>query len=188
MGRQLASYDNTTYSYNESGIRTSKTVGENTTEFYLNGTNIIYQTDGTSDIYFFYDMNNEIVGLIIKIIKKIAKEDNLETLGKVGTAISAFSFSINVLKEVSDYLYNYLDKEDKYIKKVLSGRSNNEIVMILFDRTDYKYTKNTIKTECNRYAKTVGFLQMFHEYINYSIIACIGFYIGGFIHARFRQI
>ena len=62
MGRQLASYDNIAYSYNEIGIRTSKTVGENTTEFYLNGTNIIYQTDGTSDIYFFYDRNNELVG------------------------------------------------------------------------------------------------------------------------------
>ena len=62
MGRQLASYDNTTYTYNESGIRTSKTVGEDTTEFYLNGTNVIYQTDGTNDIYFFYDRNDEIVG------------------------------------------------------------------------------------------------------------------------------
>ena len=62
MGRQLSSFDNTTYSYNESGIRTSKTVGEDTTEFYLNGTNVIYQTDGTNDIYFFYDRNDEIVG------------------------------------------------------------------------------------------------------------------------------
>ena len=62
MGRQLSSFDNTTYTYNESGIRTSKTVGENTTEFYLNGTNVIYQTDGETDIYFFYDRNNELVG------------------------------------------------------------------------------------------------------------------------------
>ena len=62
MGRQLSSFDNTTYSYNESGIRTSKTVGEDTTEFYLDGTNVIYQTDGTNDIYFFYDRNNELVG------------------------------------------------------------------------------------------------------------------------------
>ena len=62
MGRQLSSFDNTTYSYNESGIRTSKTVGENTTKFYLNGTNVIYQTDGETDIYFFYDRNDEIVG------------------------------------------------------------------------------------------------------------------------------
>ena len=62
MGRQLASYDDTAYTYNESGIRTSKTVGEDTTEFYLNGTNVIYQTDGENDIYFFYDRNDEIVG------------------------------------------------------------------------------------------------------------------------------
>ncbi|MGN0463442.1 MAG: RHS repeat domain-containing protein [Acutalibacteraceae bacterium] len=62
MGRQLASFDGTTYTYDENGIRTSKTVGENTTEFYLNGTDVIYQTDGTNDIYFFYDRDNELVG------------------------------------------------------------------------------------------------------------------------------
>ena len=43
MGRQLASYDNITYSYNENGIRTSKTVNGVTTKFYLDGTRIIME-------------------------------------------------------------------------------------------------------------------------------------------------
>ena len=40
MGRQLASYDNITYSYNENGIRTSKTVNGVTTNYYLNRTQL----------------------------------------------------------------------------------------------------------------------------------------------------
>ena len=62
MGRQLASFGNISYKYNEDGIRTSKTSNGVTTKFYLNGTNIIEQTDGTTTFYFFYDSVGEIVG------------------------------------------------------------------------------------------------------------------------------
>jgi len=63
MGRQLASYGNICYTYNEDGIRTSKTANNVTTRYYLDGTNIIAQTDGTSTVFFRYDSNDEIVGL-----------------------------------------------------------------------------------------------------------------------------
>ena len=62
MGRQLASFGNISYAYNEDGIRTSKTSNGVTTKFYLDGTNIIEQTDGTTTLYFFYDSVGEIVG------------------------------------------------------------------------------------------------------------------------------
>ena len=62
MGRQLASYGNISYTYNEDGIRTSKTSGSTTTKYYLNGTSIIYQTDGTNSLFFYYGSNDEIVG------------------------------------------------------------------------------------------------------------------------------
>lgn len=62
MGRQLASFGNISYTYNEDGIRTSKTSNGVTTKFYLDGTNIIEQTDGTTTLYFFYDSVGEIVG------------------------------------------------------------------------------------------------------------------------------
>ena len=62
MGRQLASFGNISYTYNEDSIRTSKTSNGVTTKFYLNGTNIIEQTDGTTTLYFFYDSVGEIVG------------------------------------------------------------------------------------------------------------------------------
>ena len=62
MGRQLSSFGNISYTYNEDGIRTSKTSNGVTTKFYLNGTNIIEQTDGTTTLYFFYDSVGEIIG------------------------------------------------------------------------------------------------------------------------------
>ena len=62
MGRQLASFGDISYTYNEDGIRTSKTSNGVTTKFYLDGTNIIEQTDGTTTLYFFYDSNDEVVG------------------------------------------------------------------------------------------------------------------------------
>lgn len=62
MGRQLSSFGNISYTYNEDGIRTSKTSNGITTKFYLDGTNIIEQTDGATTLYFFYDSVGEIVG------------------------------------------------------------------------------------------------------------------------------
>ena len=62
MGRQLASFGSNTYTYNEDGIRTSKTVNGVKTTFLLDGYNIIEQTDGTTTLHFFYDSVGEIVG------------------------------------------------------------------------------------------------------------------------------
>ena len=58
-GRQLASAisggTTTTYKYNSSGIRTSKTVGSTTTEFTLSGTQVLKTTTGNSWVMYFYD-------------------------------------------------------------------------------------------------------------------------------------
>lgn len=62
MGRQLASFGSNTYTYNEDGIRTSKTVNNVITTYYLDGTNIIEQSDGTNTLHFYYDSNDEIIG------------------------------------------------------------------------------------------------------------------------------
>jgi len=62
MGRQLASFDDITYTYDESGIRTSKTSNGVTTKYYLNGTNIIEQTDSTNTLHFYYDSSSELIG------------------------------------------------------------------------------------------------------------------------------
>ena len=62
MGRQLASFDGITYTYNENGIRTSKTVDNVTTTYYLDGTNIIEQIAGNTVLHFYYDSNDEVIG------------------------------------------------------------------------------------------------------------------------------
>ena len=62
MGRQLASFDGIAYTYNEDGIRTSKTVNNVTTTYYLDGTNIIEQITGNAVLHFYYDSGNELIG------------------------------------------------------------------------------------------------------------------------------
>lgn len=62
MGRQLASFGSNTYTYNEEGIRTSKTVNGVKTTFLLDGYNVIEQTDGTTTLHFFYGSNGEVIG------------------------------------------------------------------------------------------------------------------------------
>ena len=68
-GRQLTGLSNGTntysYAYNTDGIRTQKTVNGTTTTFFLNGTQILAQNKGDSDIsWFFYDSTGTRVGLI----------------------------------------------------------------------------------------------------------------------------
>ncbi|MGN0463440.1 MAG: RHS repeat-associated core domain-containing protein [Acutalibacteraceae bacterium] len=96
MGRQLASFDGTTYTYDENGIRTSKTSNGETTEFYLNGTNVIYQTDGENDIYFFYDRNNELVGFKYSgnnyFYVKNAMGDITDIADSSGAVVASYSY------------------------------------------------------------------------------------------------
>ena len=62
MGRQLATFGDISYTYNEEGIRTSKTSNGVTTKFLLDGYNVIEQSDGTTTLHFFYDSNGEVIG------------------------------------------------------------------------------------------------------------------------------
>ena len=62
MGRQLATFGDISYTYNEDGIRTSKISNGVTTKFLLDGYNVIEQTDGLTTLHFFYDSNGEVIG------------------------------------------------------------------------------------------------------------------------------
>ena len=63
VGRQLASFDNISYTYNEDGLRTSKTVNGVTTKYYYDGTKLVKQDSGNNPIIFLYDRNYEVIGL-----------------------------------------------------------------------------------------------------------------------------
>ena len=66
-GRQLTGIvkgnDTISYTYNDSGIRTSKTVNGVRTDYYLNGTAIIMQKTGDNVIWYTYDENGNIAGM-----------------------------------------------------------------------------------------------------------------------------
>lgn len=68
-GRELAGITNSsknqtiTYKYNDSGIRTQKTVNGVTTNYYLDGSKVIYEQTGENIIYYIYDENDRVIGL-----------------------------------------------------------------------------------------------------------------------------
>ncbi len=96
MGRQLASFGDISYTYNEDGIRTSKTSNGLTTKFYLDGTNIIEQTDGTTTLYFFYDSVGEIVGFKYNdsnyLYVKNSMGDIVGIAGAAGNLITSYTY------------------------------------------------------------------------------------------------
>jgi len=65
-GRRLATISNraitANYTYNQDGIRTSKTVNGVRTDYYLNGTTIVMQKTGDNCIWFTYDENGLVTG------------------------------------------------------------------------------------------------------------------------------
>lgn len=52
-----------TYKYNDSGIRTQKTVNGVTTSYYLDGSKVIYEQIGENIICYIYDENDRVIGL-----------------------------------------------------------------------------------------------------------------------------
>jgi len=65
-GRELTSVANNgisgSYTYNDSGIRTSKTYDGVTTNYFLNGSRVVRQVTGSKILDFFYDENGNLYG------------------------------------------------------------------------------------------------------------------------------
>lgn len=63
FGRQLSSFGGITYTYDENGIRRSKTSNGKTTKYYTgSNNNVVYQSDGTTSITFYYDRTDNVTG------------------------------------------------------------------------------------------------------------------------------
>ena len=54
--------DTISYTYNIDGIRTSKTVGTETTEYFLEGSTVIAQKTGNNVLWFLYDADGQRIG------------------------------------------------------------------------------------------------------------------------------
>ncbi|AOR23440.1 RHS repeat-associated core domain-containing protein [Clostridium taeniosporum] len=68
-GRQLASMtgngNTISYKYNDSGIRTQKTVNDITTNYHLVGDKVTYEDNGIDKIYYTYDASGQLVSMNI---------------------------------------------------------------------------------------------------------------------------
>ena len=63
-GRQLKSFDNTTYTYNANGIRTSKKVNNVLHTYTLEGTKILRETWGNNTLVSLYDNEDSVCGIL----------------------------------------------------------------------------------------------------------------------------
>lgn len=66
-GRQLKGISGNgkaiTYKYNDSGIRTQKTVNGVTTKYYISGDKVTYESNGTDNIHYTYDSSGNLVSM-----------------------------------------------------------------------------------------------------------------------------
>ena len=96
-GRQLKSFDDTTYTYNVNGIRTSKTVNGITHRYILNGTKILKEIWGDNFIIPLYDNANSVCGIIYNdeayYFLKNLQGDVIAITDKAGTTVASYRYS-----------------------------------------------------------------------------------------------
>lgn len=84
------------FKYDDSGIRTEKTVNGVTTSYNLNGDKVIHETDGTNSIHYTYDSSENLVSMSLNGIDyyyvKNAQGDIIGLIDKAGTQIASYTY------------------------------------------------------------------------------------------------
>ena len=130
QGRRLAGITaeglNVTYTYDESGTRTGKTVNGVSTQYYINGSQILAQKSGEDILYFLYDETGSAVGFKynnnLYIYRKNLQGDILAVLnGQTGAVEASYTYdawgrvisSTGALAEINPFRYRgyYYDSE-----------------------------------------------------------------------------
>ncbi|WP_278335194.1 RHS repeat domain-containing protein, partial [Clostridium beijerinckii] len=99
-GRQLASMTGNgktiSYKYNDSGIRTQKTVNNITTSYHLVGDKVTYEDNGTDKIYYTYDSSDNLVSMNLNGVEyfyiRNAQNDIIGLFDKDGTQVASYSY------------------------------------------------------------------------------------------------
>lgn len=95
-GRQLKSFDDTTYTYNASGIRTSKTVNGIKHTYTLDGTKILRETWGDNTLIPMYDNEDSVCGIIFNnhpfYFHRNLQGDIIAILDKDAETVAAYSY------------------------------------------------------------------------------------------------
>ncbi|MBE6067564.1 MAG: DNRLRE domain-containing protein, partial [Clostridium lundense] len=99
-GRQLKSIAkenlNISFKYNDSGIRTEKTVNGKTTKYHLLGNKVTFETDGENSIYYTYDSNDNLVSMNLNGVEyyyiRNAQGDITGLFDKTGTQVVSYTY------------------------------------------------------------------------------------------------
>ncbi|MBU3114613.1 DNRLRE domain-containing protein [Clostridium lacusfryxellense] len=99
-GRKLAGLSGNgnaiSYKYNDSGIRTSKTVNGVKTSYHLVGNKVTYETNGTDIIYYTYDSSDSLVSMSLNGVEyyyiKNAQRDIIGLFDKSGTEVVNYTY------------------------------------------------------------------------------------------------
>ena len=94
-GRQLDKFNDNAYKYNADGIRTSKTISGVTTQFYLDGTKLLAQSDG--NLLLFHYGNEGVIGFTYQGVgtyyyKKNILGDIIGILDSNGQIIAKYTY------------------------------------------------------------------------------------------------
>lgn len=127
-GRNLTQFDNVVYTYNQSGIRTSKTVQGKTTKYFLEGNKVIFESDGENTITYYYEKNNVIGfnlnGLDYFYIKN-ARQDIIGIIDSNGELVVEYAYDpFGKILNISGKLSDTIGKLNPY--RYASYRYDNE--------------------------------------------------------------
>nr|WP_279381227.1 RHS repeat-associated core domain-containing protein [Clostridium pascui] len=100
QGRQLKSMikegSSSSFKYNDSGIRTEKTVDGVTTKYYLNGDQVAYEDNGTDKIYYTYDSDGSLVSMNLNGVEyyyiRNLQGDIIGLFDKNGTQVVSYTY------------------------------------------------------------------------------------------------
>ena len=104
-GRQLDKFNDIAYKYNADGIRTSKTVSGVTTQFYLDGTKLLAQSDG--NLLLFHYGNEGVVGFTYQGVGEYYYKKNI-----FGDVIGIID---NNGQEIAKYAYDAWGNHNTYV-------------------------------------------------------------------------
>ena len=132
-GRQLATANNGTnsisYTYNSDGIRTAKTVNGTTTNYVLEGTKVVFETDGNDGLWFYYNAAGAPVGFRMN----------------TGSSYTLFVYRKNLQGDITGIYKGYTGElmvsysYDAWGKVTATNEAGNSTGTTLINRNPYLY-------------------------------------------------
>ena len=157
QGRRLVKVgNNITYKYNESGLRTSKTVNGITTDYHLIGNKVSSLTKGNNKLYFHYNERDLLVGF------EYNKQQYFYSRDLTGVITSIVDINGNILVK-----YNY-DAWGKPLSKI--NVSQTSIGQVLIDINPFIYKGYIYDDERILLFKSRYYSPVIRRFINVDVL------------------